>query len=62
MAPYEPYTDDVESASQFQPEEYDRPGIIKFINGLPRYGFPRDISAMLTVNEEHDDRSGYVRG
>mmetsp|Transcript_18686 Transcript_18686/g.38807 ORF Transcript_18686/g.38807 Transcript_18686/m.38807 type:complete len:1066 (-) Transcript_18686:114-3311(-) len=62
MAPYEPYPDEVASASQFQPEEYDRPGIIKFINGLPRYGFPRDISAMLTVNEEHDDRSGYVRG
>mmetsp|Transcript_8808 Transcript_8808/g.15501 ORF Transcript_8808/g.15501 Transcript_8808/m.15501 type:complete len:976 (+) Transcript_8808:58-2985(+) len=56
MAPYTPY---VTTETPWQPKQYHQASVVKLINGLPRYGYTRDINAVLSDGLKKDD---YVWG
>lgn len=57
MAPFN--NTNTSAAYTFLPEVYEKPGIIDFIHGLPRYGFGNDV---VNFFSEGQDKSGYVMG
>jgi hypothetical protein len=57
MAPYE--NTNTSAAITFLPDVYEKPGIIDFIHGLPRYGYGNDVVDFFA---SADDKSGYIAG
>jgi hypothetical protein len=57
MAPYN--NTNTSSAYTFLPKVYEKPGIIDFIHGLPRYGFGNNVVDFFSGGQ---DKSGYVKG